>query len=94
MVRHPCDSKAWHHVHDNVEPTFGHDERNIHMELATNGVNHFKLQHSTWSTWLAMLLNYNIPLWLTTTNFFIMLVVLIPGKQSLIAQFLTCIWRH
>ena len=23
MVRYPCDSKAWHHVHNNVDPTFG-----------------------------------------------------------------------
>ena len=87
MVRHPCDSKAWRHVHENVDPTFGLDSRNVHLGLAADGVNPFKLQRSTWSTWPVMLLNYNIPPWLTTKKFFIMLVLLIPGKQSVTAQF-------
>ena len=42
MVRHPCDSKAWHHVHNNVDPTFGQDSQNVHMGLAVDGVNPFK----------------------------------------------------
>ena len=87
MIRHPCDSRAWHHVHESVDSTFGHDPRNVHMGLATDGVNPFKLQRSTWSTWPVMLLNYNIPPWLTTKKFFIMLVLLIPGKQSVTGQF-------
>lgn len=87
MVRHPCDSKAWRHVHENVDPTFGLDSRNVHLGLVADGVNPFKLQRSTWSTWPVMLLNYNIPPWLTTKKFFIMLVLLISGKQSVTAQF-------
>ena len=87
MVRHPCDSKAWNHVHENVDPTFGEEPRNVHMGLATDGVNPFKLQQSTWSTWPVMLLNYNIPPWLTTKKFFVMLVLLIPGKQSVTSHF-------
>ena len=87
MVRHPCDSKAWQHVHNNVDPTFGEDARNLHMGLAADGVNPFKFHRSTWSTWPVTLLNYNIPPWLTTKNFFVMLALLIPGKQSVTAQF-------
>ena len=70
MVRHPCDSKAWQHVHDKVDLTFGEDERNVHMGLAADGANPFKLQRSTWSTWPMMLFNYSIPPWVTTKNFF------------------------
>ena len=33
MVRHPCDTKAWQYVHNNVDPTFGEDARNVHMGL-------------------------------------------------------------
>jgi hypothetical protein len=33
-----------------------------------------------------MLLNYNIPPWLTTKNFFIMLALLIPRKQSVTSE--------
>ena len=87
MVRHPCDFRAWRHVHETVDSTFGEDPRNVHMGLAADGVNPFKLQRSTWSTWQVMLLNYNIPPWLTTKKFFIMLVLLIPRKQSVTGQF-------
>ena len=87
LVRHPCDSKAWRHVHEVVDCSFGNDDRNIHLGLAADGVNPFKLQRCSWSTWPVMLLNYNIPPWLSTKKFFIMLALLIPGKQSVTSEF-------
>jgi hypothetical protein len=68
LVRHPCDSKAWKHVHEKF-PTFALNPRNVHLALAIDGVNPFKLTRSMWSTWLIMLLNYNFPPWLTTIFF-------------------------
>ena len=82
LVRQPCDSKAWRHFHDNVDPTFRNDARNTHFALAADGVNPFKQNRSTWSTWPVVLLNYNLPSWLSTKKFFVMLALLIPGKQS------------
>jgi hypothetical protein len=61
LVRHPCDSKAWRHFHENVDPTFGTDARNIHFSLARDGMNPFKQTRSIWSTWPVTLLNYNLP---------------------------------
>jgi hypothetical protein len=61
LVRHPCDSKAWKHFHNNVDQTFGNDTRNFHFALAVDGVNPFKQTRSTWLTWPVMLLNYNLP---------------------------------
>ena len=87
LVRHPCDSNAWRHVYEVVDCSFGNDSRNIHLGLAADGVNPFKLQRCSWSTWPVMLLNYNIPPWLTIKKFFIMLALLIPGKQSVISKF-------
>ena len=78
LVRQPCDSKAWHHFHDHVDPTFGNNAQNTHFALAADGVNPFKQNRSTWSTWPVVLLNYNLRPWLSTKKFF----VLIPGKQS------------
>lgn len=80
LVRHPCDSKAWRHFHDNVDPTFANDPRNTHFALAADGVNPFKQNRSTWSTWPVLLLNYNLPPWLSTKKFFVLLALLIPGK--------------
>jgi hypothetical protein len=55
------------HVHEKFL-TFALDPRNVHLALAENGVIPFKLTHLTWSTWLVMLLNYNLPR--LTINFF------------------------
>jgi hypothetical protein len=86
LVRHPCDSKAWKHFHKNVDPTFGQDARNVHFVLAVDGVNPFKQTRSTWSTWPVVLLNYNLLPWLSTKKFFLMLCLLIPGKQSVTSE--------
>jgi hypothetical protein len=86
LVRHPCGSKAWHHFHSNVDPTFGGDPQNVHLALAADGVNPFKQTRSTWSMWPVTLLNYNLPPWLTTKKFFILLALLIPGKDSVTAE--------
>jgi hypothetical protein len=80
-MRHPYNSKAWHHFHRHMDTTFGGDPRNAHFVLATNGVNPFKQTQSTWSTWPVTLLNYNLPPWLSTNKFFILLALLIPGKE-------------
>jgi hypothetical protein len=47
LVRHPCDSKAWKHFHNNVDPSFADDTRNIHFALAAEGVNPFMQTCST-----------------------------------------------
>jgi hypothetical protein len=86
LVRHPYNSKAWKHFHENVDPTFQHDARNVHFALATDGVNPFKQTCSTWSTWPVVLLNYNLPPWLSTKKFFLMLCLLILGKQSVTSE--------
>ena len=38
LVRHHCDSKAWKHVHKNVDSSFGQENRNIHLGMAADGV--------------------------------------------------------
>jgi hypothetical protein len=59
----------------------------MHLGLVINDVNLYKLSMSIWSTWHVMLLNYNIPPWLTTKKFFVMFALLIPGKESVILNF-------
>jgi hypothetical protein len=88
LVRHPCDSKAWRHFHENVDCSFRQDARNVHFALAADGVNPFVQTRSTWSTWPLTLLNYNLPPWLCTKKFFILLALLIPGKQSVTSEHL------
>jgi hypothetical protein len=61
LVKHPYDSKAWHHFHENVDTSFGDDPWNIHFALVLDDVNPFVQMQSTWSTWPITLLNYNLP---------------------------------
>jgi hypothetical protein len=62
---------------------FASDPRNVHLTLTIDGVNPFKLTHSTCSTCPVTLLNYNFPPWLTSKKSFILLALLIPGKDSM-----------
>ena len=86
LVQHPCDSKAWWHFHDNVDPTFGNNPRNTYFALVADGVNPFKHNCSTWSIWPVLLLNYNLPPWLCIKKFFVLLALLILGKQSVTCE--------
>jgi hypothetical protein len=61
-------------------PPLAFDVRNVHLVLATNGVNPYKLNHSTWSIWLAMLLNHNIYSWLTIMFFGDACIIHFGGK--------------
>jgi hypothetical protein len=79
LVKHRCNSKAWKHIQQKL-PDFAIDPQNVHLGFAIDGVNPFKLTWSTWSTLPVVLLNYNLPLWLTFNFFLILLTLLIPGK--------------
>lgn len=78
LVRHVPDSQAWAHI-DRTWPEFGNDPR---LGLSLDGVNPFSDKSTIWSTWPVLVINYNLPPWLATKSFFMMLTLLIPGKQS------------
>lgn len=59
------------------------EPRNLRFGLGTDGVNPFAEKRSSWSTWPVLLYNYNIPSWLTTKKYFIILSMIIPGTRSM-----------
>jgi hypothetical protein len=75
-VRHVPDSKAWQHI------DFATELRNVRRGLATYGVNPFGDKNNAWSTWPILLLIYNLPPWLVTKKFFMLLFIIIPGPES------------
>ena len=79
------DSKAWKHINE-LYPEFASEERNIRLGMALDGVNPYSNQSLSHSTWPVILLNYNLPPWLITKRFFLMLVLLIPGKESVTSE--------
>ena len=78
-LRPPLDSPAWKHV-KNIDPSFFSTARNVKLGLALDGMNPFADKSTKHSTWLVLLLNYNLPGWMVTKHFFVMLSLVIPGK--------------
>ena len=78
LVWSVVDSKAWAHV-SLLDPTFQVESRNIHLGLVLDGMNPFSDMSLRYSVWPILLLNYNLPPWLTTKIFFVMMSILIPG---------------
>ena len=86
-VRFPADTAAWKHL-DTLPETvfdtkgFGSQERNVRMQISCDGICPFKLHKSTWSAWPVLASFLNLPPWLITKKFFIVLTLLIPGRAQ------------
>ena len=84
-MRGPYDSRQWEYVRQN-HAEFEADSRNIHLGMCADGLNPHSQKRSTYSLCPVLLLNYNIPPWLTIKKFFIMLSLLIPGPEAVTAE--------
>ena len=87
-MRHTADSPQWNFVHTELEPEagnnmFGRDPRDIHLGLALDGMNPYSEKRSTHSLTPVIVFNYNLPPWMVTKKYFVMLCLLIPTKLSL-----------
>ncbi|MCO5578738.1 hypothetical protein L7F22_032583 [Adiantum nelumboides] len=81
MMRVPADSPAWKHI-EIKWPWFEREPRHFRLGLGTDGVNPFGLRSTKWSTWPVVLVNYNIPPWLSIKKGHLILSLLIPGKRK------------
>jgi hypothetical protein len=80
LVQHVADSKAWSHI-DVTWVEFATKPHNVRLGLATNGVNPYGDKSYSRSMWLVLLFNYNLPPWLVTKKLFVMLALIILGKE-------------
>ena len=86
VMRGAVDSHQWKFVNWRYHAEFAFEPRNLRLGLATDGVNPFSIKRSTWSTWPVLIMNYNLPPWMTTKKHFIMLSLIIPGKRSVTGE--------
>ena len=70
------DSRAWEYVNKKW-PWSAKEEHNVRLGLALDGVNPFGNQSLSHSTWHVIMLNYDLPTWLVTKNFFMTLALII-----------------
>ena len=87
-MRHTADSPQWNFVNTELEPEagadmFGRDPWDIHLGLALDGMNPYSEKRSTQSLTPVIVFNYNLPPWMVTKKYFVMLCLLIPTKLSL-----------
>ena len=80
-MRSILDSPAWKEV-EKIDPAFFSEHRNVKLGLVLDGMNPFADKSTRHSTWPVFLVNYNLPGWMVTKWFFVMLSLLIPGKES------------
>ncbi|XP_057756143.1 uncharacterized protein LOC130975353 [Arachis stenosperma] len=80
-LRHPADGESWK-AFDNRHEDFAKEPRNVRLGLASDGFNLFRTLSSTHSTWLVVLMVYNLPLWMSMKPDYFMLSLLILGPQS------------
>ncbi|XP_056695364.1 uncharacterized protein [Spinacia oleracea] len=81
ILRHPSDGLAWK-AFDERHKDFALDPRSVRLGLASDGFNPYRLMNTTYSTWLMMLIPYNLPPWLCMKPSSFILSTLIPGKSS------------
>src|ERR1051325_4414442 len=67
---------------DNDYPEFGKEARNLPLALSTDGMNPHGIQSISHSTWLVILMIYNLPLWLCMKHKYMMLSMLIFGPKQ------------
>lgn len=84
-IRYVCDGLLWKWIDANLGD-FGASARNLRLALATDEVCPYGVKRSTYSTFPVMLLNYNIPPWLSTKKHFIMLSMIIPRKEAVTCE--------
>ena len=87
-MRHTADSPQWTFVQTELEPEagddmFARDPRHIHLGLAVDGMNPHSEKRNTQSLTPVIMFNYNLPPWMVTKKYFVMLTLLIPTQLSL-----------
>jgi hypothetical protein len=75
-IRHPTDGTRWKNF-DLQYLEFSAESRNIRFALSTDGMNQFGENRTVHSTWLVILVMYNIPTWLCHKRKYLMLSILI-----------------
>ena len=81
MYRHLAYSIQWKKFDDDF-PEFGKESRNIRLGLATDGMNPFGNMSTNHSSWLVLLVIYNLPPRLCMKRKYMMLSMMISGPKQ------------
>jgi hypothetical protein len=80
-IQHPADETQWK-IFDLQYKPFGSESRNTRFVLSTDGMNPFGENRTVHSTWLVILVMYNLLTWLCDKRKYLMLSILIQGPKQ------------
>jgi len=82
-MRLPVDSPAHKHV-ESTWPEFERDPRHVRLGLTSDGVSPHSLggKGRPTSVWPVVVMNYNLPPWLSMKKGFLLLSLIIPGPSK------------
>jgi len=81
MLHHPANSSQWKKI-DRLFLDFGKEARNLRLGLASDGMNPYGSLSTQHSSWLVLLVIYNLPPWLCMELKYIMLSMMISGPRQ------------
>ena len=83
VMRLPVDSPTHKHV-ESTWPEFERDPRHVRLGLASDGISPHSLggKGRPTSVWPVVLMNYNLPPWLSMKKGFLLLSLIIPGPRK------------
>ena len=68
------------HIEDTWPEKFKDEVRSLRLSIAMDGVNPYSLQNTNYYVWPVVVINKNIPPWLSVKNEHIMLALIVPGR--------------
>ncbi|CAM6082436.1 unnamed protein product [Calypogeia fissa] len=92
-MRLVVDSPAHQHA-ESTWPKFDRDPRHVRLGLVSDGVSPHPLGGKGWPTsiWPVVIMNYNLPPWLSMKKGFLLLYLIIPGSKKV--KILTLTWHY
>jgi hypothetical protein len=81
VMRGPADSGQWKFA-NNRWRFLKEEPRHVRLGMAMDGVNPYGNNSSSHSTWPIVLVNYNLPPWMSIKAVHIMLCAIVPGTNS------------
>ena len=82
VMRILTNSIAMKHIEDTWPEKFKDEVRILQLSIAMDGVNPYSLQNTNYSVWPVVVVNKNIPPWLSMKNEHLMLALIVPGRRQ------------
>jgi len=78
----PKNSIDMKHIEDTWPKKFKDEVRSLRLNIAMDGINTYSLQNTNYSVWPVVVINNNIPPWLSVKNEHLMLALIVPGRRQ------------